>query len=159
MIINRFYQVVLLLGAVIFLGRAPLAEESTVSLLKIAKQHHVAKATDASNTVRVSHKKSTTKQKRIAAKQENASHESEDASLSELQRPLDLSIPYADVDKSDRLHELDTDTSSKANIFAGDNRKKTRPVQIDGKLLMSPEPEVEKQKSADGAGIVINLKP
>jgi len=151
-----FYSLAFLLGALTFTVSAISAEERPASLLNSSKQ---AIATNAPKALKASHKKSQAKQKRGATKEEITIHGHEDEILNELQRPLDLSVPYADVDKSDRLNELDTDSSKQANIFAGDTRKKTRPVQIDGKLLMSPEPEVEKQKTADGAGIVINLKP
>lgn len=78
----------------------------------------------------------------------------------ELQKPLDLSLPFQDAE-STRMKTgqgMDTD-NQEANLFAPANKKKTRPLQLKGDLLMSPEPEMEKQKSVDGAGIVINLKP
>lgn len=78
----------------------------------------------------------------------------------ELQKPLDLSLPFQDAE-SNRMKTgqgMDTD-NQEANLFAPANKKKTRPLQLKGDLLMSPEPEMEKQKSVDGAGIVINLKP
>jgi hypothetical protein len=158
--IKRLYQGTILLVSVIFLERSLCANENTASMIKNQKQHIAVTVGDLSKKVKVSRKKLTVKSTPDTAKQKGVIDEGDDASLVELQRPLDLSIPYSDVDKSDRLNELDTDMSiQNANIFADDNNKKTRPVQINGKLLMSPEPEVEKQKSADGAGIVINLKP
>ncbi|MGZ4995758.1 MAG: hypothetical protein ACXWFX_04565, partial [Methylobacter sp.] len=44
------------------------------------------------------------------------------------------------------------------NIFSSEKNKKLRPLDLDGQMLMSQEPEMDKRKSFDGAGIVINLK-
>jgi hypothetical protein len=85
----------------------------------------------------------------------------QDVHPNEPQKPLDLSVPFADPEKDDiPLNPKNAENQNQqTNIFASDNKKKTRPVQVGGRLLMSPEPEVEKQKSTDGAGIVIDLKP
>ncbi len=159
----KIYRIVIagfLSASVVFLSGYVLAEESPGPVMKDQRSIIDLKIRNNSALVKASHKKTTEKHKWITAKQANVTYEGELAKPSEPQKPLDLSIPYTDVDRSDRITELDTETSIQtANIFAGENKKKTRPVQIDGKLLMSPEPEIEKQKSADGAGIVINLKP
>jgi hypothetical protein len=42
-------------------------------------------------------------------------------------------------------------------LFASDNKKSRRQVNLDGGVLMSQEPETEKQRSLDGAGIRLNL--
>ena len=74
------------------------------------------------------------------------------------QKPLDLSIPFSEVERKMRLAgPSPKKPPRKTNLFAAEKERQT--VQVNGRLLMSPEPEVEKQKSADGAGIVINLKP
>jgi len=78
----------------------------------------------------------------------------------ELQKPLDLSLPFQDAENTRLKIEQGMDTENQeANLFATANKKKPRPLQLKGDLLMSPEPEIEKQKSVDGAGIIINLKP
>ena len=38
-------------------------------------------------------------------------------------------------------------------------KKRRRSLELDGNFLMSPEPEVERKKTVDGAGISINVKP
>jgi len=43
------------------------------------------------------------------------------------------------------------------SIFAA-TPKPPRTLLLDGQLIMSPEPEADKKKSMDGAGISINLK-
>jgi hypothetical protein len=78
----------------------------------------------------------------------------------ELQMPLDLSIPYTDPEKAVLKIKQNTPAQGpETNIFSPATRKKSRPLQLNGDFLMSPEPEAEKQKSVDGAGIVINIKP
>ena len=82
------------------------------------------------------------------------------AKLKAAPKPLDLSVPFTDTVKNGSALDQDEESNEqKASIFANENKKKTLPVQVNGRLLMSAEPEAEKQKSADGAGIVINLKP
>ncbi|MGZ8190005.1 MAG: hypothetical protein ACXWTS_02105 [Methylococcaceae bacterium] len=86
--------------------------------------------------------------------------ESEADSKYELQKPLDLSIPFKDLKNTEQKIEQHTQVqSAETNIFAPDTQKKPQQLQLNGQLLKSPDPEVEKQKSVDGAGIVINLKP
>jgi hypothetical protein len=146
--------------SVVFLSDLLGAEETPEPVIKNQKLAIEVKIRNNTKSVKTRQIRTTVQQKLVAAKQVNITRESDFEKPGEPQRPLDLSIPYADVDKSDRTTELNTETSIQyVNIFAGENSKKTRPVQIDGKLLMSPEPEIEKQKSADGASIVINLKP
>jgi hypothetical protein len=80
----------------------------------------------------------------------------------EFEKPLDLSVPFKDKDaeNADLKVEQKLATQNRApNIFAPDAKKKPRPLEVDSGFLMSPEPEAEKQKSVDGAGIVIKLKP
>ncbi len=119
-------------------------KQSTTSITK-SRQRHTKTASYKAVTI-----------SKPASKNEQSDLEKND----ELEKPLDLSIPFADIDQSDRSAELNTDsTFQKANIFATENKKKSRPLQLNGRFIMSPEQESEKLKSADGAGIVINLKP
>lgn len=78
----------------------------------------------------------------------------------ELEKPLDLSVPFKDAENADLKNEQKSAAQSRmTNIFAPETEKKSRPLELDSGFLMSPEPEAEKQKSIDGAGIVIKLKP
>jgi hypothetical protein len=136
------------------------AEQPSDASVKSAQQALVAEKPHRHSKDKISQHKTHKHPQMLAAKLANKRDARGSVNDSELQKPLDLSIPYMDVDKSDRLNEQGSeDQDQKANLFASENRKKTRPLQVDGRLLMSPEPEAEKQKSADGAGIVINLKP
>lgn len=73
----------------------------------------------------------------------------------ELQKSLDLSIPFTDAllttEQNQRTQQETT------NIFTVE-KKKPRPVDLAGQMIMSQEPEADKRKSVDGAAIVINLK-
>ena len=78
----------------------------------------------------------------------------------EFEKPLDLSVPFKNPENADLKIEQKSATQSRVtNIFAPETKKKSRPLEVDGDFLMSPEPEAEKRKSVDGAGIVIKLKP
>ena len=81
----------------------------------------------------------------------------------ELQAPLDLSVPF-DAAKETNAPNHSTEPNGKAesavdDLFAPKPKKPDQPLQLKGGFLMSPEPEVEKKKTVDGAGIVIDLKP
>jgi hypothetical protein len=69
---------------------------------------------------------------------------------------LDLSVPFKDVDlNAVQFEPLPIET----NIFAPDLQKKPQQLQLKGQFIKFPDPEIEKRKSVDGAGIVINIKP
>ena len=76
----------------------------------------------------------------------------------ELESPLDLSVPFKGVENGN-LEKRSTALGETANIFSTEIQKNTRPLELEGGLLMSPEPQAEKRKSVDGAGISINIKP
>jgi len=77
----------------------------------------------------------------------------------ELQKTLDLTIPFKTSENAwlkieqNKMPQLET-----SNMFTTEKQKKPRSVGLDGQMLMSQEPEADKQKSLDGAGIVITLK-
>ena len=77
----------------------------------------------------------------------------------EFEKPLDLSVPFKNSENAD-LKDVQKSTTQNlvANTLASETKKKPGPLELNGSFLMSPEPEVEKRKSVDGAGIVINLK-
>ena len=78
----------------------------------------------------------------------------------EFDMPLDLSLPFKSAETSDYLIEKKWDHQNEdADLFDNKRKKKSRALELDGGLLMSPEPEMEKRKTVDGAGIVINIKP
>jgi len=78
----------------------------------------------------------------------------------EFEKPLDLSVPFNTSESTDGSNiQKEVTQSLVTNIFAPETKKKRQPLELKGGFLMSPEPELEKRKSVDGAGIVINLKP
>jgi hypothetical protein len=77
----------------------------------------------------------------------------------EFEKPLDLSVPFKNSENADlKIEQKSAVQTRVTNIFAPETKKKPRPLELDGDFLMSPEPEAEKLKSVDGAGIVIKLK-
>jgi hypothetical protein len=72
--------------------------------------------------------------------------------------PLDLSIPFKANEHFD-LEKRWLIPHESLDVFAIDPNKKARSLELNGNLLMSPEPQAEKRKSVDGAGISINIKP
>ncbi|MCX7082805.1 MAG: hypothetical protein NT008_05540 [Methylococcales bacterium] len=77
---------------------------------------------------------------------------------SEIDTPLDLSVPFKATEKFD-LEKKWLIPHKTLDVFAVDPNKKARSLELNGDLLMSPDPQPEKRKSLDGAGITINLKP
>jgi len=81
------------------------------------------------------------------------------AEEAEFQKPLDLSMPFKDSENAWLTIEQNKAVQGESlNIFASEKNKRPRPLYLDSQVLMSQEPEVDKRKSLDGAGIVINLK-
>lgn len=72
--------------------------------------------------------------------------------------PLDLSVPFKSSENGD-FEKKWTVPNGAVNIFSTESPKKPRSLELEGGFLMSPEPQAEKRKSVDGAGIVINIKP
>ncbi len=73
-------------------------------------------------------------------------------------KPLNLSIPFKASDSNVLKAEQPRDAVESSTIFAKENKKRQGPLDLNGQMLMSQEPEMDKRKSVDGAGIVINLK-
>lgn len=93
------------------------------------------------------------KDKRLVAAGNKASTDTE------RQKSLDLSIPFNAFENTLRKIEPSKMTQEdSSNIFTTKKQRKPRPVDLHGQMLMSQEPEIDKQKSLDGAGIVITLK-
>ncbi|WP_024297464.1 hypothetical protein [Methylomicrobium lacus] len=146
--IQRIFLSAFLAASCVFLSDYIEAEESHSSA--VTKQKPVVEVTIRNNTksVKTNQKKSTS----VAGKNDLAKQ-------SGPQKPLNLSITHAYVEESGPLTGQNTGIQAKeTNIFAGE-KKMTRPMQLNGRLLTSQEPEVEKQKLTEGVGIVINIKP
>ncbi len=78
----------------------------------------------------------------------------------EFDMPLDLSVPFTSAESSDyQIQQKGSGQVDEVDLFELKTKKKPRALELNGGLLMSPEPEVEKRKTVDGAGIVINIKP
>ena len=102
---------------------------------------------ETKKTVKVSPQK--TKQKSITTTVDDRN---------ELESPLDLSVPFKGFENND-LEKKWAEPIETISIFPTDSQKNPRPLELNGGLLMSPEPQAEKRKTIDGAGIVINIKP
>ena len=77
-----------------------------------------------------------------------------------IEKILDLSIPFSNSKDANSLIELQSVGQRKSlDFFDTKTKKEARHIELDGDFLMSPEPQGEKLKSVDGAGLVINLKP
>ncbi|PPD50286.1 MAG: hypothetical protein CTY16_02010 [Methylobacter sp.] len=74
--------------------------------------------------------------------------------------PLDLTIPFKNPENTKPSFLETNHNQQKAfdGLFAAKPKTRERPFQLNGSLISSPEPEAEKRKSVDGAGIVINIK-
>lgn len=76
-----------------------------------------------------------------------------------LPMPLDLSVPFKESKTAGLKIEHKSQLGlTNQNLFASENTLKTQAVQLDGRVLMTQDQEIEKRKSLDGAGIVINLR-
>ncbi|HEY8036324.1 MAG TPA: hypothetical protein VIF37_12150 [Methylobacter sp.] len=127
------------------INRAPLVEKQVAS--------------GNVKTVRSKSKESLVKQREKKDKRLVEAANSNASKDAELQKSLDFSIPFK-VSESTWLkiepNKMTQEDSS--NMFTTEKQNKPRPVDLDGQMLMSQEPEVDKRKSLDGAGIVITLK-
>ena len=118
------------------LGTEPVKAKNNAQSVKI-KPQKLTLATDTTNTDK-----------------DNASQHNE------FEKPLDLSVPFKDSENIN-LNNVQKAVAESlvTNIFSPETKKKPQPLELNGGFLMSPEPELEKRKSVDGAGIVINIKP
>jgi hypothetical protein len=99
-------------------------------------------------------------QNTIKAADSRAAKENNPIERDEFDKPLDLSVPFKGLENSFlKAEKRSAEQSRGTNIFASDSKNKSRPLELDGDFLMTPYPEAGKQKSVDGAGIVIKLKP
>jgi hypothetical protein len=73
-------------------------------------------------------------------------------------KPLDLSVPFHTVALPEVSRPLNGLEPSKQRAFIENSKLKPRDLQVKGQVVMLQEPEADKSKSVDGAGIVINLR-
>jgi|GEM_PF-1292543 hypothetical protein len=150
-----FLAMLLVLSSFLFTGEVEALESNKPVAAKLNKPPEIKR-----HKADLKSQKALVKNRAMQVKPERMKVTQEAVVVTAEPKVLDLSAPYRDYDLADRATELHADSYfQKTNIFSNTARKRTLPVQFDGRLLMSPEPEVEKRKSADGAGIVINLQP
>lgn len=112
------------------------------------------------NVIPVNASPQKTKQTTIKAIGTSIANENNPVERDEFEKPLDLSVP--DKVSENALLKIENKSvaqSQATDIFVPDTKNKPRSLELDGDFVMSPEPEAEKRKSVDGAGIVIKLKP
>jgi hypothetical protein len=71
--------------------------------------------------------------------------------------PLDLAVPFKVTQETDAKRPING-LQEKTDSPLFDNRNKQAAVQVKGQFVMSQDPEADKKKSADGAGLMINLR-
>lgn len=76
----------------------------------------------------------------------------------EQQKSLDLSLSIDDLEKNALNEQIDHAFETAPESIFAIQKKPPRSLTLDGQILMSQEPEADKKKSMDGAGISINLK-
>ncbi|MEQ1559136.1 MAG: hypothetical protein ABL933_09410 [Methyloglobulus sp.] len=84
-------------------------------------------------------------------------HQSFETSQSQ-QKVLDLTVPTKDLDSQKSPESLTlVQHASDSETFVNDKSDVNSALELKGNVIMSQEPEAGKTKSADGAGIMINL--
>lgn len=73
-------------------------------------------------------------------------------------KSLDLSVPFKTLENAWIKNNPNNQPQREPSTLFAAQKKKPRSLDLDGEMLMSQEPEMDKQKSVDGAGIVITLK-
>jgi hypothetical protein len=84
------------------------------------------------------------------------STKNKNSSVEVKQQPLDLTVPERNVSFNE-ASGLVIGEGSALDVLAVNNQSKNKAVELHGQVIMSQEPEAGKIKSADGAGIMINL--
>jgi hypothetical protein len=75
------------------------------------------------------------------------------ATVDETTKKLDLSLPMPIDDKFDAKT-----TQAKSELITEKPKKIDRPLELGTQTILTPDPETEKVKSFDGAGITIKIK-
>jgi hypothetical protein len=76
---------------------------------------------------------------------------------SKQRKSLDLTVPSRNVSFEEAPEKLATGQGGQTDSLTIDSTGKPRVIDLNGHFIMSQEPEAGKMKSADGAGIMINL--
>lgn len=73
-------------------------------------------------------------------------------------KPLDLTLPTNNIRFEEQDEVLASLQNKPSSAIPAGNQTSTKPIELQGRVIMSQEQEIEKSKSADGAGIIINLR-
>lgn len=77
--------------------------------------------------------------------------------LEEVRKPLDLSVPNRALSFEEMPEQLTIVQSRLPQAIDSGSSTKMSTLELQGKVIATQQQEVEKLKTADGAGIVINL--
>ena len=77
--------------------------------------------------------------------------------LEEVKKPLDLSVPNRALSFEEVPEQLTFAQSRLPQALDSESSTKNSTLELQGKVIATQQQEVEKLKTADGAGIVINL--
>ncbi len=75
------------------------------------------------------------------------------------QKSLDLTVPEKNTISEANPVKLTLVQQNADDSLFGSENNKLQSVELKGQVIMSQEPEAGKTKSADGAGLMINLHP
>lgn len=117
--------------------------------------------TDKVSLVKKPHSAKAKTVKKTSKSKTDKNSQSESASPvidKEQQKPLDLSLSINDLEKNALNEQIDHAFETAPESIFATQKKPPRSLTLDGQILMSQEPEADKKKSMDGAGISINLK-
>lgn len=73
-------------------------------------------------------------------------------------KPLDLAVHFTDLQAPPPVRQIAGHNASDNEFFDNRAKKRQSPLQVQGQVVLSQEPEADKRKSVDGAGIMINLR-
>lgn len=121
--------------------------------------HHALLTEKQSTSVNVKEVPFSGKESSVKSKQHKTKNKPSIAQDAELEKSLDLSIPLKDAENAwVKIEQNRVNQRDSLAVFSAEKQKNTGPVNLDGAMLMSQEPEADKRKSLDGAGVVITLK-
>lgn len=131
------------------------AENNTSSAKKVVVSGDAKIARDSKSEIGKVQKKMKSQRR---ASQPTQSDVTDVSVNNELQKALDLSLSISGLDTSATNEPAISSNQPGALNFFATEKKPQRSLFLDGQVLMSQEPEADKKKSMDGAGISINLK-
>ncbi len=73
-------------------------------------------------------------------------------------KPLDLNVSLSNLSFENASEKLSSVQSGLLDEIPNENPSKTRALELRGRVIVTQEQETEKTNSADGAGILINLR-